>query len=115
MKKIAVVGMGIIGGSIAGALTKAGYKVDGFGRSQKSVEYALKAGYIQAKGENLAEYDVVFLAVPASATLEYLRNGNFQDGALVTDICGIKSEVEKAVYEKKRKYSCTFSFYYFIK
>ncbi|MBQ2702140.1 MAG: prephenate dehydrogenase/arogenate dehydrogenase family protein [Clostridia bacterium] len=104
MKKIAVVGMGIIGGSIAGSLTKAGYEVDGFGRSERSVEYALKAGYIRKKGENLAEYDVVFLAVPARATIEYLRTGNFKNGALVTDICGVKSAVEQAVYERERNY-----------
>ena len=36
MKKIAVVGLGIIGGSICAALTKAGYVVDGFGRSENS-------------------------------------------------------------------------------
>ena len=39
MKTIAVVGMGIIGGSICGALTKAGYTVDGFGRSESSLDY----------------------------------------------------------------------------
>jgi 3-hydroxyisobutyrate dehydrogenase-like beta-hydroxyacid dehydrogenase len=42
MKKIAVVGMGIIGGSICGALTKAGYLVDGFSRGEQSLEIALK-------------------------------------------------------------------------
>lgn len=104
MEKIAVVGLGIIGGSICGALTKAGYEADGFGRSEKSVQYALNAGYIRKRGENLDEYDVVFLAVPAKATIEYLKNGKFKDGALVTDICGVKSSVEKAVYEKERNY-----------
>mgnify|MGYP003538358842 CR=1 FL=1 len=86
MKKIAVIGLGIIGGSICGALTNAGYTVDGFGRSKASVDYALQAGYIRKKGENLADYDVVFIAVPPYATLDYLRNATFKDGALVTDI-----------------------------
>lgn len=104
MKKIAVVGLGIIGGSICGALRKAGYQVDGFGRSRESVEYALQVGYIQNEGKNLADYDVVFIAVPPYATIEYLQNGRFKDGALVCDICGVKSVVEKAVYEKKRNY-----------
>lgn len=104
MEKIAVVGMGIIGGSICGALTNAGYAVDGFGRSSGSIEYALKAGYIRARGENLAEYDVVFLAVPPQATVDYLQNTNFKDGALIIDICGVKSAIERVVYEKKRNY-----------
>lgn len=104
MRKIAVIGMGIIGGSICGALTKAGYTVDGFGRSEASINYALKVGYIRAKGENIADYDVVFIAVPPRATIEYLQNAKFKDGALVTDICGVKESVEKAVYEKPRNY-----------
>ncbi len=104
MKKIAVVGLGIIGGSICGALTKAGYTVDGFTRSQSSIDYALKAGYIREKGENLADYDVVFIAVPPKATIEYLQNGTFKDGALVMDICGVKKAVEQAVYATKRNY-----------
>ena len=104
MKKIAVVGLGIIGGSICASLTSAGYQVDGFGRSRASVDYALKAGYIQNEGKNLADYDVVFIAVPPYATMEYLKNATFKDGALVSDICGVKEIVEKAVYEKERNY-----------
>lgn len=104
MKRIAVVGMGIIGGSIAGALTEAGYAVDGFSRSQSSIEYALKEGYIRARGEKLSDYDAVFIAVPPQATVEYLRNGDFKEGALVMDICGVKQLPEEAVYEQKRKY-----------
>ena len=104
MKKIAVVGMGIIGGSICAALTKAGYVVDGFGRGEKSINYALQMGYIHSKGEKLSDYDVVFIAVPARATLDYLDNTEFKDGALVMDICGVKTAVEEIVYSKKRNY-----------
>jgi len=104
MKKIAVIGLGIIGGSICGALTKAGYQVDGFGRGRASIEYALKAGYIQNEGKNLADYDVVFIAVPPQPTIEYLDKGTFKDGALVADICGVKEMIENTVYAKKRNY-----------
>ena len=104
MKKIAVIGMGIIGGSIAGALTSAGFVVDGVSRSKESVEYAIKAGYIRNRAENISDYDVVFIAVPPKATLAYLQNGNFKDGALVTDICGVKEVLEKTVYATKRNY-----------
>ena len=104
MKKIAVIGMGIIGGSIAGALTRAGFAVDGVSRSEASVEYAIKAGYIRKRAEDISDYDVVFIAVPPKATLDYLQNGKFKDGALVTDICGVKEILEKAVYAQKRNY-----------
>lgn len=104
MKKIAVVGLGIIGGSICASLTKAGYQVDGFGRSRASVDYALNAGYIQKEGKNLTDYDVVFIAVPPYATIEYLKNVVFKDNALVADICGVKEIIEKTVYETPRNY-----------
>ncbi len=104
MKKIAVIGMGIIGGSICAALTKAGYEVDGFGRSESSIDFALKAGYIRKKGEKLSDYDVVFIAVPPKATMEYLDNAQFKEGALVADICGIKAILSDLVYAKPRRY-----------
>lgn len=104
MKKIAVVGMGLIGGSICGALSKAGYIVDGFSLGDEELDFAIKKGYIQAKGKDLIDYDVVFLAVPAHATLHYLDNGNFKENALVMDICGVKSAMETVVYQKQRNY-----------
>ncbi len=104
MKKIAVIGLGIIGGSICGALTKAGYIVDGFERSAASAQFALQAGYIQAKGKSLSNYDVLFIAAPPKATIEYLDKGTFKAGALVADVCGVKSALEKVVYSKVRNY-----------
>lgn len=104
MKKIAVIGLGIIGGSICGALTKAGYIVDGFDHSDATVAYALQAGYIRARGADISKYDVVFIAVPPKATVEYLDNATFKDNALVSDICGVKSSLEQVVYSKPRNY-----------
>ena len=104
MKKTAVIGLGIIGGSICAALTKAGYLVDGTDLNVKSVEYALEKGYIQKQATDISEYDVVFVAVPPSATLSILDKTAFKDGALVSDICGIKEGIEKVVYAKERNY-----------
>lgn len=104
MKKIAVIGLGIIGGSICAALTKAGYSIDGTDLSAETVETALKKGYIVGKADNIAEYDVVFLAVPPRATMAILDAYNFKTNALVCDICGVKREIERIVYAKPRNY-----------
>lgn len=104
MEKIAVVGLGIIGGSICASLMKAGYCVDGLDNNTRSVEFALQAGYINAQVNALSDYDVVFIALPPQATLDYLDNAVFKDGALVADICGVKEIVEKTVYSKRRNY-----------
>lgn len=104
MKKIAVIGLGIIGGSICAALSKAGISVDGYDVNENTVALARQKGYICAKAENIEEYDVVFLAIPPQAAISALQTLSFKDGALVSDICGVKLAIENAVYEKKRNY-----------
>lgn len=104
MAKIAVIGLGIIGGSICAALSKAGFTVDGTDLNRQALDYALENGYVEKEAKDLSLYDTVFIAVPPRATVGILENTSFQDGALVTDICGIKLNIEKAVYAKERNY-----------
>ncbi len=104
MKKIAVIGLGIIGGSICASLTKAGYAVDGVDLQENSIRIAMEKGYIQGKAEDISLYDTVFIAVPPGATISILQAAAFKDGALVADICGVKQAIEEAVYEKERNY-----------
>lgn len=105
MLKVAVVGLGIIGGSLAGALKKSGkYFVGGKNRSAFSIEYALKHGYIDEPVKNLSDYDVVFIALPPDQTMRFLDTEAFKDGGIVADICGVKEPIERVVYSKKRNY-----------
>ena len=104
MEKVAVVGLGIIGGSICGALTKAGYVVHGADLDKFALAIALEKGYIQDVAEDLSLYDVVFLAVPPTATQKMLDEASFKDGAIVSDICGVKVCIQDCVYAKKRNY-----------
>lgn len=104
MKKIAVVGLGIIGASISGALTAAGYSVYGADLNKETVEKAKERGYIRGEASNLAEFDSVFIAVPPKAAIEILQSSTFQKGAFVADICGVKEEIERAVYAEKREF-----------
>ncbi len=103
-ESIAVIGLGIIGGSICAALTKAGYVVDGTDLSDSAVQTAKAKGYIRAAAENLSAYDVVFVAVPPKATANILDDYGFKMGALVCDVCGVKGEIERVVYQKPRNY-----------
>ena len=58
MKKTAVIGLGIIGGSICRALTRAGCFVSGNDLSDEIVSYAKREGYIRERAETLSEYDI---------------------------------------------------------
>ncbi len=104
MERIAVVGLGIIGGSLCASLTKAGFTVDGKDIRAENIAYAVEKGYIAGEGKTVEEYDTVFLAIPPKATMTLLTTERFKDGALVVDICGVKGEIERAVYAERRNY-----------
>lgn len=103
--KICVAGLGLIGGSICMSLKRAGYAVDGWNRSPQSVQYALKNGIIDGAAHDFCGYDVVFVALPPKATLDFICGTAFKNGALVSDICGVKGFIEKAVFSKPRNFS----------
>lgn len=99
--KICVAGLGLIGGSMCMALRRASYPVDGWNRSRRAVDYALTHGVICNAAEDFLKYDVVFVALPPEATVKFILNTPFKDGAVVADICGVKRKVEDAVYAAK--------------
>lgn len=103
--KICVAGLGLIGGSLCMSLKRAGYKVDGWNRSPKPLKYALENGIIEDFAQNFCGYDIVFVALPPQATLDFINGTAFKDGALVSDICGVKGFIEKAVFSKPRNFS----------
>ena len=102
--KICVAGLGLIGGSICMSLKRAGYAVDGWNRSPQPLQYALKNGIIDKAAHDFCDYDVVFVALPPKATLEFICGTAFKNGALVSDICGVKGFIEKAVFSKPRNF-----------
>lgn len=95
--KIGVVGLGLIGGSLAKALTKyTDHEVHGENRTAATAERALADGSIHAIG-GIDECDLVFVCLPPYATVEYIRTGDFGENAVVTDVCGVKRYVVEGV------------------
>ena len=105
-KSIAVVGLGLIGGSLAAALRGfEDYEIVGVVRRQETLDYAL-AHKICDRGtlnpaEALAEADITYLCTAPATILTYLSDYSnvFKQGSLVTDVCGIKTAVMKAAAE----------------
>ena len=104
MKKvIAIVGLGLIGGSLAAALRGfEDYEVVGVARRQETLDYAREHGVCDRgtldAAQALAEADVTFLCTAPSTVVRYLRDYRevFRPGSLVTDVCGIKTAIMKA-------------------
>ena len=101
--KIMIAGIGLIGGSMAKALNNAGFDVDGFDRD-KVVEFALKESIIKNKAENFEDYDIVFVALPPDATMQFINENKFKDNAIVADICGVKKVIEDLVFSQSRNF-----------
>ncbi len=103
--RIAVAGLGIMGASVARALkANTNHIVDGWNRNPDVTGYAKDKGYIDGEAKDFADYDVVFVALPPEATMEFLETQKFADNAVVADLCGVKRPIEKAVYAQKRNY-----------
>lgn len=104
MKKVvAVVGLGLIGGSLAAALRGfEDYEVVGVARRQETVDYALSHQICDRAATDaasvLAEADVTFLCTDPSIVIQYIKEyrEKFKAGSLVTDVCGIKTAIMEA-------------------
>ena len=55
---ILIVGLGLLGGSYAKALTKQGYNVSAIARRRETIDYALKNGII-SRGTDVVEPELV--------------------------------------------------------
>jgi len=93
VKKVGILGLGLIGGSILKGLYKLN-KYELFAVSKSS--YNLAVPYCAVSGADisiLADCDIVFVCSKMSETIQKLNelNGVLKDGAIVTDVCSIKS------------------------
>ena len=94
---IAVVGLGLIGGSLARALTRAGYGVIGVDRESVR-RRAVRAGAVAGTAgtvEAAARMDVVVLAAPPEANLRLLRRlaRMARPGLAITDVGSVKQPI----------------------
>ncbi|MGE4277098.1 MAG: prephenate dehydrogenase [Lawsonibacter sp.] len=99
-KHIVIVGLGLIGGSIAKALRGfEHYDIIGLDVSQPTLRYALEQEIVDRGEEDpiqaLAEGDLVFLCLHPRGIVEFLsqHRDHFKPGAMVTDVCGVKGAI----------------------
>jgi prephenate dehydrogenase len=101
INKLCIVGIGMIGGSLARALRVAGYahEIVGYGRSVGNLQQAVELGVIDRAEVSLTDavrhVDMVVLAVPVSCMAEILGEVGpaLADQAVVTDVGSVKGSV----------------------
>ena len=104
--KILIIGLGVMGGSYAKALTDKGYKINCITKEKADVRYGLEHGMIsygttEVEPELIKDAELIIFAIYPKAFIEWINKYQhlFSPGAVITDVTGVKSEV---VYEVQR-------------
>ncbi len=112
--KILVIGLGLIGGSIAQGLKKKGYFIGGIDVCENTINYAFKNDIISVgksfyDKEFIKDFDVVIFALYPKLLVETIKKygGYFKDGAVLFDTTGVKCSI---VYEIQKTLPKTVEF-----
>jgi len=99
IRSVAIIGLGLLGGSLGLALGRAGTRRIGWARRAETLDSALTIGAVDAVfpklDDALAAADVVVLCLPIPVIIEFLPvcAKCCPQGTVVTDIGSIKSEI----------------------
>lgn len=110
---IVIVGLGLIGGSIAKALTQyTDHRVYAFNRTRQVLDDALDGGAIHgiADRHTLAAADVIYLCLYPEADIRFVEEygDSFRPGCIVTDVCGIKNAICPSLMALSKKFNFVF-------
>ena len=95
-----VVGLGLIGGSVALALREQGWTVHGVDLDGDRVADARRRDIIDA-GQLAADAAITFVAVPASAAASAIDQALASTTGLVTDVTSVKARIATAVADPR--------------
>lgn len=98
---IAVIGLGLIGGSICKALkANTFHHIMGMDTNKETIKKALECGAIDEEIDEsrLGEANLTVVALYPIPTVEVIKKNadNFRKGSIVVDVCGVKSYVVNA-------------------
>lgn len=109
---VGIVGLGLIGGSLAKAYKEAGHRVLAADIDASVTAFAIMAGAADGEltRENLASCELILLAVYPAAAAQYLEeNAPYIDkNAVVIDCCGIKREICEAGFRIAKEHGFLF-------
>lgn len=104
--KILIVGLGLIGGSYAEALSSGGYEVGAIDCNADSIAFALEKGWISSgradtDGEYIGKFDLIVFALYPHIFIDWIKQNQrfIRPDALLTDVTGVKCSV---VYEVQK-------------
>ena len=109
---VGILGLGLIGGSMARAFSKAGHTVLASERDESIFSFAQLADAVQGKldATTVGQCDLILLAIYPGGCVKWLEeNARYiSPTALVMDLCGIKEEICSCGFEQATKFGFTF-------
>ncbi len=110
--RVGILGLGLIGGSLARAYAKAGHRVFAQDQDASILEFAQLAGAVEAplNQETIPQCDLILLAIYTGGCIAWLEEnaGKISPEALVMDCCGVKKEICDFAFPVAEKYGFTF-------
>ena len=109
---VGILGLGLIGGSLARAYAVAGHRVYAADHDERIRSFAQLAGAVDAPltPENIPECDLILLAIYPAGCAKWLEDNarHISPNTLVIDCCGVKARVCEACFPLAEKYGFTF-------
>ena len=110
--KVGILGLGLIGGSLARAYAMEGHTVYAIQRNESMLSFAMLAGAVHGRltEQTIPECDLILLAIYPDGSASWLeRNAHLvSPEALVIDCCGVKKEICQRCFPLAQQYGFTF-------
>ena len=109
---VGILGLGLIGGSLARAYALAGHTVYALQRNESMLSFAMLAGAVHGKLDEstIGQCDLILLSIYPDGCASWLeKNAHLiSKDALIIDCCGIKREICERCFPIAEKYGFTF-------
>ena len=109
---VGILGLGLIGGSLARAYALEGHTVYAIQRNEDMLAFAMLAGAVHGKLDEstIPKCDLIFLAIYPAGSAGWLENHAhlINPQSLVIDCCGTKQEICNRCFPLAEKYGFTF-------
>ncbi len=109
---VGIVGLGLIGGSMAKAYKRVGHTILAFDIDETMLDFACLEGNVDKKlnDKTISECDLIIIALYPDACIDFLNNNAhlIKPESTVIDCCGTKQKICECGFELAAKYGFTF-------
>ena len=110
--KVGILGLGLIGGSLARAYAKVGHRIYALDNDQTITDFAMLSGVVHGNldPQTIPDCDLILLAIYTDASASWLEeNARFiAPQTLVIDCCGVKQTICTRCFPLAKRYGFTF-------